>query len=319
MKIIDRIKLAFGRGELFLRKSISYCFDYFGERRRYSDLIWFNICELVTDLINDVELIYLGVGNEDKVADFKLFVKRKGKTILHRIYDLGFVVVAYNKEHNYFSLLDSDDYYIITEAGRVMVRVKNSELEAHIIRSTTYEVLGMSDKELCKSWLDFLDDVTNGSATTSQRLGTLLVATPKTSNQSPVTAVLNKSDKDELEKEMQRDYGMLRSQKQMMILPRDMNFQTIDLASADKGFSTKVRACILAIADRLKIPANQIAMIDAMSSKAFANGSEMLAGDFAKYQTFERLFQQVFLNMANVYDLRFDYTIYNKPKLEVTE
>ena len=81
--------------------------------------------------------------------------------------------------------------------------------------------------------------------------------------------------KKEIEKDMQEDYGALSRQSNMMLLPREMSFQVINLAGLDLKMQDKVKAAILAIVDRIKIPANQVAYIDAQSSKALANGSEI--------------------------------------------
>ena len=67
------------------------------------------------------------------------------------------------------------------------------------------------------------------------------------------------------------------------------------------------------IADRVKVPANQIGLIDAMSSKSLANGTELREGDYNKYQSFERLLNETFIEMASFYGVDFDYAIYNKP------
>ena len=70
---------------------------------------------------------------------------------------------------------------------------------------------------------------------------------------------------------------------------------------------------VLAICDRMKVPANQVAIIDANSSKSLSNGSELREGDFNKYQSFERLLNRTFVQMAQAYGMTVDYTIYNKP------
>ena len=84
---------------------------------------------------------------------------------------------------------------------------------------------------------------------------------------------------------------------------------------------------MLAIADRIKVPANQVGLIDAMSSKSLSNGSELREGDYNKYQSFERLLDCTFVQFARDLGLypgmsevvqgevvRGYYTIYNKPK-----
>ena len=125
---------------------------------------------------------------------------------------------------------------------------------------------------------------------------------------------LTETEKDELEKQLQKEYGMLSKQKQIMVMPRPMNSQVISLAAIDTKMKDKLNAAVLAIADRIKVPANQIALIDANSSKALSNGSELREGDTAKYRSFRRLLNSTFYDMATELGLRVDYTIENEPQ-----
>jgi hypothetical protein len=98
-----------------------------------------------------------------------------------------------------------------------------------------------------------------------------------------------------------------------MLLPREMSWQTINLAGLDLKMQEKVKTAILAIVDRIKIPANQVAIIDAQSSKALANGGEIREGDKLKYKTFRRLFERTFVDMSTYYGLSIQYVIDGEP------
>ena len=130
---------------------------------------------------------------------------------------------------------------------------------------------------------------------------------------APTATVLTKEQKQEMEKEMRKEYGALSDQSNIMLLPREMSWQTINLAGLDLKMQEKVKIAILAIADRIKIPANQVAIIDAQSSKQLANGSEIREGDKLKYKSFRRLFERTFADMAREYGLRIDYIIDGEP------
>jgi hypothetical protein len=112
---------------------------------------------------------------------------------------------------------------------------------------------------------------------------------------------------------MQNEYGALRKQNTLMVLPREMNVSTLSLANIDIKVQEKVKLAILAIAGKIKIPANQVPLIDAMSSKSLSNGGELKEGDFSKYQSFERLLNKTFIRLAEDMHIRVNYTIYNKP------
>jgi hypothetical protein len=93
-----------------------------------------------------------------------------------------------------------------------------------------------------------------------------------------------------------------------------MHFQVIGMDGVDRKLTEKVRACVLAICDRVKVPANQVAIIDANSSKTLSNGTELREGDYNKYQSFERLLNHTFVRLAEEMGMDVDYTIYNKPE-----
>jgi hypothetical protein len=99
----------------------------------------------------------------------------------------------------------------------------------------------------------------------------------------------------------------------MMILPRGMHFQVIGMDGIDRKLTEKVKTCVLAICDRVKVPANQVAIIDANSGKTLANGTELREGDYNKYQSFERLLNHTFVRLADEMGMDLTYTIYNKP------
>ena len=78
-----------------------------------------------------------------------------------------------------------------------------------------------------------------------------------------------------------------------------------------------MRRAILALCDRIKVPANQVAIIDANSSKALSNGSELREGDKSKYKSFRRLFERTFWQMAYDMGIEIQYTIKGEPMDEV--
>ena len=92
-----------------------------------------------------------------------------------------------------------------------------------------------------------------------------------------------------------------------------MQFTQINLSALDSKTIEKSKFAIQSICDRLKIPANQVSMIEGSTSNGLSNGGEIREGDLLKYKTFERLLNKTFIRMAKDLDLIVDYTIYNKP------
>lgn len=293
-------------------------------RHDFASLIWYNICDILTDLAEDVK-IEDGRGAQPlsdegaKFAAFRAFFYVWGKTILQKLFDDGYVVIAYDPAGFRFWIMDAKEYAVKTEGEITIIEPHDPTANVYVMKSSTYVSRNKSDKAICKGFLDFLDDVLNGSATVSKRLGAVVIASPKNLTNAPTATVLSKEAKDELEKQMREDYGALSKQSNLMLLPREMAWQVINLAGLDLKMQEKVKTAILAIVDRIKIPANQVAIIDAQSSKQLANGGEIREGDKLKYKTFRRLFERSFVDMATYYGLKITYAIDGEPIGESAE
>lgn len=276
----------------------------------YGRVIFRNAYSLLTNLLNDVTF-KLSKGDRANFARFQMLVNRDGQIILNNLFEIGFVVIGFDGVQ--YRLLSANEYDKETTANAEFVKPKNPAIKIQVIESDIYREKSISYAQFLKPYIHFLDLAFNGSATLSERLGTLVIGSPKNLNNAPTETILPKSIKEELEQQIAADYGNLKQQKQIMLLPREMAWQVINLAGYDNHTSDKVLLCAKVIADTLQIPANQIALIDASSSKALANGSELREGDRMKYSTFERLLNATFVNFAQNIGLQIDYTIYNKP------
>ena len=316
MRIIEEIKRRFFRsGNVLSWNARPFFSDWGFCRHKFSEVIWYNICDILTDLIEDVKLTNTAITSAslNKFVAFKVFVYTHGKQVLQNLFDEGYVVIGYNSNANLFWQMESKEYTKVSEGRVTLVEPKNPYVRTYVMKSSTYVTYAKSDRSICKGFLDFLDDVLNASATVSKRLGAVVVASPKNLTSSPTSVVLTEEQKKEMEATVQRDYGALSSQSNIMILPREMSWQVINLAGLELRMQEKVKTAILAIVDRIKIPANQVAIIDAQGTKQLANGSEIREGDKLKYKTFRRLFERTFADMARDYGIRFDYVIDGEP------
>lgn len=276
----------------------------------FAKVIFYNIAEILTDLTNDVEW-YKQNGDNVLFGEFVAFFNAYGQRVLNLLFADGFVVIGHTALG--FRLLGSNEYNIKTERGFEIAVPRRAGEDVYVMRSETHKLYNCSDAAILNSWLHFLNNVMNGSNTITERFGSLIIGSPQELPSSPVPIELTNTERQQLEKELQQNYGSLAEQNQILILSRGMNFQTINMAGLDLRMQEKVRLAILAICDRLKVPANQVAIIDANGSKSFANGSELREGDFAKYQSFERLLNHTFVEFAVNLGLGLTYTIYNKP------
>lgn len=290
--------------------------DFFEDRQPFADLIFENITDLLTDLVQDTTLI-LKSGNSMLFAEFVQLFNQDGQLILNRLFELGYAVISFNASG--FKLLDPDQYTTNTK-GKVEViesRLKGSRV--YVLKSDTFRSSGKSDRQKLNGFLKYLDNTMNASNTTTARLGAMVMANPVSGAGANTEARITDLEQYKKEVGIGQDYGALRSQRQIMVWPKQMAFTTINLAGLDAKTIEKAKFAITVICDRIKVPANQIGVIDSANTNSLSNGGEMREGDIMKYKSYERLLNKTFVKMANDLDLVIDYTIYNKPQMNVQQ
>lgn len=286
----------------------------------YSGAIWINAVKLLTVICNDVKLTNKTT-DRSKIglfSDFKIFFELHGSKVLNLYFSQGLIIIGHSGGRGFRILRQSEYVTKSLPNGDITYSAVDTRESIYIIASDTYAEEGQSDKALLRGWLDYIDNTVNASNTVTTRLGSAVFASPKNEEKLNITT-LSKAEAQEMEREISEGYGALSRQKQFVLFRQPMEFTSINLASADLKVQEKIRGAVCVIADRIQVPANQIALIDAVGSKSLANGSEYMAGDFAKYQSFERLLQATFIRLANEVGLRVDYTIYNKPEMKTED
>lgn len=290
----------------------------------FGELVFRNMVEMLTDLDNDVTFT-LASGNRMTYAEFTRFFNDEGESALWRVYRHGFAVVGVrwggtegNRFATHIRLLDRDEWNEFQADNDTFIRPVDATLQAFVVKSQAYRMDGRSDYDLCRPAIEFLDNTLNASNTSVKKMGAFVVASPETAGAAPTPAVLNPKDKAEMEGEIAKEYGLLNKQRQIMLLPRGMNFQTISLTNIDNKLTERVRLNVELIADRIRIPASQVSVIDATAGKSLSNGGEVHEGDRLKYKTYERLLNKTFISLAQDLGLSVTYSIYNKPADSVT-
>ena len=281
------------------------------ERMPFANLVFLNVCDLLTDIAAEVVWRRLS-GDAAIYAAFKAFYDVWGKYVLNRLYVDGFVVIG--RRGNDFRVMSPAEYVQVSQDDKTRVVAVDEDTLCYVMRSQTFALTQMSDKQLLHPWLQYLDNVLNASNTVSARMGAAVIMSPQMPTGAPAATPLTEKQKQELETDMSKGYGALAQQKQVMLLSRPVQTQIINLAGLDQKTQEKAKLAILAIADRIKVPANQVAIIDATSSRSLANGTELREGDLAKYRSFRRLLNVTFYQMAEDFGLAVDYTIENEPK-----
>lgn len=297
----------------------------------FGELVFHNTVELLTDLNNDVEFKLDGDRGRMTFAEFVRFFKQEGEAAMWRVYRYGFAVIGYklseatdeegrpvNRYVTDMRLLDRDEWMERQVGGDTFVDAKDERWRVYLMKSQTYKMVSQSDYDLCHPAIEFLDNTLNASNTSVKKLGAFVVASPETPSGAPSVVKLSPEDKVDMEKEISQQYGLLSRQKQIMLLPKGMKFQTVSLTNIDNKLTERVKLNVELIADRLKVPASQIAVIDASAGKSLSNGGEVYEGDRLKYKTYERMLNKTFVTLAESLGLRVTYDIYNKPADAVT-
>ena len=297
----------------------------------FGELVFHNTVELLTDLNNDVEFKLNGDRGRMTFAEFVRFFKQEGEAAMWRVYRYGFAVIGYklseatdeegrpvNRYVTDMRLLDRDEWMERQVGGDTFVDAKDERWRVYLMKSQTYKMVSKSDWDLCHPAIEFLDNTLNASNTSVKKLGAFVVASPETPSGAPTVVKLDPDDKADMEKEISEQYGLLSRQKQIMLLPKGMKFQTVSLTNIDNKLTERVKLNVELIADRLKVPASQIAVIDASAGKSLSNGGEVYEGDRLKYKTYERMLNKTFVTLAESLGLSVTYTIYNTPADAVT-
>lgn len=278
---------------------------------KFAEVIFENITEILIDLQSDTSLIFQG-GNEISFDIINLFFKKEGKKFLYYTYRYGRVFLIF--EDNALTIAEPADIQKETRGDYdYFFSKKNKAKRVIVFDSEHYQMYGKSHFDKLFPFFDLLNNILNASNTITKRLGVAVFATPVTPGSSSFTGNLTPEQKRKIETELENTYGALESQNILHILTEDLKFNQINLAGQNINLTERSKIAILTIADKIKVPANQISLIDASTSKAFANGSEILAGDFQKYQSFERLIVSTFYPLAEILGCAITYDIYNKP------
>lgn len=290
----------------------NYINDFSEVKHEFAQVMFMNIVELLTDIANDATLT-LKRGDAMRFAEFNLFFNNYSQECLNRLFNKGYVVIAYDSSG--FNLLESDCDYTLGSKNEIkIVNTKFKKAETYVLKSDTFKMNGKSDRAFLNGFLTYLDNVLNASNTTTARLGSLIMASPKQAASLPTMVKFTKTEIDEIETDISKDYGGLKNQKQIQIWKQAMDFTTINLSGIDSKTIEKSKFAISAICDRLKIPANQVSIIESSTGgSSLSNGGELREGDLIKYKSFERLLNKTFVKMALDLDMVIDYSIYNKP------
>ena len=146
MNIIDRIFPRLRLRSSVLRTGWTSGFDGIG-CLPFARLVFRNIVELLTDILNDVELVNQGSDNM-KFAEFKRFMEDEGQAALFKTFRYGYAVIGIT-DTGTIRLLSRDEYTERTDVNVTRIFPVRKGMQVYVMKSDTYREEGVSDFLLC--------------------------------------------------------------------------------------------------------------------------------------------------------------------------
>ena len=103
MKLTDKIRNIFTRGKNLVVKDPyqTSSWNWLTTNLEFGNVIFNNVMEILTDLVNDVELSRVNKNTDVfEFANFKTFFEQDGKDVLNRYFVNGYVVIKLPDEDN---------------------------------------------------------------------------------------------------------------------------------------------------------------------------------------------------------------------------
>ncbi|HNX89678.1 MAG TPA: phage portal protein [Paludibacteraceae bacterium] len=221
-------------------------------RGKYSDVLLMSIFKKIFKRLN---LIDYTVNSPDAITtgSVSYFLNNEMSAAFAELFQNGFVLFHKNSV-GVFKYIRKNKATQTPEGWYY----ENQPLD--VFYSDTYEVFGMSDGIMLKDTLKAIDSALNANQTIIKRLGVVVTGTPEQPSQNPQMVQMDGDEKDEMEKEIQNDYGMLEEQKQFLLFRRPMKLQRIALGGKDLMITETVETFTKILCDATNIPYDVMAM-----------------------------------------------------------
>lgn len=221
-------------------------------RGKYSDVLLMSVFKKIFKRLN---LIDYRVNSSDPITagTTSYFLNNEMSSAFAELFQNGFIL---------FLKTNNGSLKYIRKAKAIQTAdgwsYDNQQLE--VFFSDTYEVFGTSDGVMLKDTMKAIDNALNASQTVIKRLGVVVTGTPEQPSQNPQIVQLDNNEKDEIEREIQQDYGMLEEQKQFLLFRRPMKLQRIALGGRDLMITETVEMFTKILCDATNIPYDVMAM-----------------------------------------------------------
>lgn len=200
--------------------------------KKYSQII---LNSIVVNIFNAVETI--DIWDKNKTNEYQLeawgvklarkIIATHFREIFFDLFNKGYFVLLYNSTTNDIEFLPAK-YTQVRADGSVYVEGGDlSEgTKAYLFYEKGYKGSSITMAEICKTSLDYVDNILNTAVTGNARLGNVTILTPS-HNQMTGSEILKDSEKKEIEKLISESYGGLDSQSNLMLFPNSLSTTTI--------------------------------------------------------------------------------------------
>lgn len=226
----------------------------------YCDLL--SAVKMITDRMRNAEFNAAVDGTSvefaatEKLAEF---VKGNRLRIIMSLFNEGAVIIDVRDPYNPRFLGDEDAEYLKDWDGQGIVTVLDD-----IYRST-----GKTMHETLRPHLDMLNTVNDSDLNLIMNYGAMGILSPENSANSD--GVLSEKNKEELQDEYQKRYGVRFGRWAVLITRQPVKFQRIDLPIKELELNDKRKAAMASVLQFLNIPKELHAMFE---SAKYANRNE---------------------------------------------
>ena len=178
---------------------------------------------------------------------------------------------------------------------------------AYLFYEKNYKADGRTMEQVCKTTLDYIDNILNTASTGNARLGNLTILTPSSTQMG--SEVLRDSEKKEIEKLISESYGGLDNQSNLMLFPNSLSTTTIFFDFGKLQLFEQLKMEIMQLCDHLNIPYDILPISGQSTFNNQDNAYTML------YVTAERwvmMIQDAFKSLG----VEFEFELKGKPKTE---
>ena len=291
--------------------------------RAYSIEIFYQLFMIIADVFAEAEFTFTNQSrNRNLPKKYLEWFKNSSAKTMWDLLQYGYTAVAYSNDrfitinHKWLSL--GQDGKVILPAAIIYkgVTYQIDPMFTYCMTTETFDIFQLSDFDLLEPFFRLIDSTFSNTQSAMEAGGKVLMISPA-GGDAHTSAYLDPLQKKEWEESFNDDY--VNSDKSIVStffsnIPALVN--EIDLTALSQNTMLTVKDLILLLAGHLRIPANQIPIIDANTSHGFSNGGELLLGDTLKYKTVKRL-MTYFVDIAAAFGMTATYILKNDPELRV--